>query len=208
MTFPVMMFMAGILQLLTVFLDYKMPHSVTGFNFSRAFQVSLGISTLSLTEYFIFSTFYSSYLLSVLFGAFFIGFIGYFIRQQYFCWLSKNKSDFKTNTTDALFYLHLKVRQFCSTDQVSNTFFYKRDGLIVFFGEPDTTFNAMDKTKLQLFEKSLTQSTMGHIDFGGFVVIKDNHEYISLSSDEFSQLNVAVTDISQDHLKLVHMARI
>lgn len=206
MTFPVMLIMVAIFQLFSGFWEYKCPRSVTGFKISRAVVIQLVLSGLALSEFFIFGTFYSSYLLAVAFIIATISFISYFIKSVYF----KYKSGRNTNrkTVDILFYIHLKVRQFCSSDQMSNTFFYKNDGLIVFFGNPDTSFQAMNNATLQLFKDSLTQSTMGHVNFGGFVVIKDNHEYISLSSGEFALLGVAVTDINQDHLKLIHMARI
>jgi len=208
MTFPVMFIMVGIFQLFSGFWEYKCPRSVTGFKTSRSIVIQFIISGFALSEFFIFGTFYSSYLLATAFLIATISFLSYFVKSVYFRLKYKSDVNFNKNTTDVLFYLNLKVRQFCSSDQPSNTFFYKRDGLIVFFGEPDTTFNSMDKSTLQFFRDSLTQSTMGHVKFGGFIVIKDNDDYISLSSDEFAMLDVSVTDISQDHLKLVHMARI
>lgn len=208
MTFPVMLIMVGIFQLFSGFWEYKCPRSVTGFKISRSIVIQLVISGLALAEFFIFGTFYSSYLLATAFLIATISFVSYFIKSGYFQFKYKSDINFNKNTADVLFYLNLKVRQFCSTDQMSNTFFYKNDGLIVFFGNPESTFLTMNKSTLQLFKDSLIQSTMGHVKFGGFIVIKDKDDYISLSSDEFAMLNVAVTDINKDHLKLIQMARI
>lgn len=210
MTFPVTMFMLGVMNLLTVFLEYKCPHNVTGVQIkrSRSVQICLGISALVLIEFMLIGTFYSSYILAIAFTFLTLGFIGHFVRRQYLSWMAKNRANFNSKKAEVLFYLHLKVRQFCSTDQMSNTFFYKNDGLIVFFGDPDTSFEAMTPNRLVFFQESLVQSTMGHVDFGGFLVIKDKDGYISLSSSEFEMLNVPVTDINQDHLTLIKMARI
>jgi len=209
MNFPVMVFMVGMVQLFTVFYEFKYPRTVSGFNIklSRSVQLSLGLCSLALIEFFLAGTFYFSYLLTILLAFLSLSFVGHILRRKYLTWQS-NKKGISLNTVDALFYLNLKVRQFCSSDQVSNTFFYKNDGLIVFFGEPETSFEAMTYGDLLTFKQSLVQPVMGHVKFGGFLVIKDKDDYISLSSSEFEMLNVPVTDINQDHLTLIKMARI
>ena len=210
MTFPIMMFMLSVMNVLTGFWEYKHPHTVTGFNLkrSRSVQICLFLSALVLTEFMLIGTFYSSYLLAVNFAFLSLGFIGHVIFHKYISWMVKHKEGFTATTENLLFCLHLKVRQFCSTDRMSGTFFYKNDGLIVFFGKPETKFDAMSPSDLVFFQESLVQSTMGHVNFGGFLVIKDKNDYISLSSAEFEMLNVPVTDINQDHLTLIKMARI
>lgn len=207
MTLPVMLIMVVIFQLLIVFWEHKRPRSVTGFKISWAIIIQMSLSVVALSEFFIFGTFYSSYLLaSALFLAM-MNFIGHFIKYSHFLWKSKFDTNFNKNTTDVLFYLNFKIQQLCSINKVSNTFFYKNDGLIVFFGEPETTFSAMHRDALQFFKESVKHSAC-HLRFGGFVIIKDKENYISLSSDEIKMLEIPVTNINQDYLSLIQMNRI
>jgi len=207
MTFSFMLAITSILQCLHGVLEFKYPKSLNMTQMLKRWLPVCLLSGLAFLEYFLSGAYYFTYFLAVCLGLLFIASMGTVFKYIYIFKESK-KQGFNKNTTDALFYLHWKVRNFCSTDQVSDTFFFKQDGLTVFFGEPDSSFEAMDKTKLQLFKESLTQSTMGHIKFGGFLVIKNKDDYISLSSYQFKMLNVPITKINQDTFKAIEMLKI
>jgi hypothetical protein len=208
MTFQVVLIMIGIFQLLTVFWEYKRPQTITGFKFSWSIVTQMFLSVLALSEFFTFGTFYTSYLLAFALWLAMMYFLSHFMKYIRFLWNSKFQTHFNKNKVDALFYLNFKIRQLCSVDKISQTFFYNNKGATIFFGDPDKKFNAMSETTLKIFKDNLTQSTMGHVRFGGFIVIKNKDDYISLSSDEFKMLGVPVTEITHDHLNLIQMVRI
>lgn len=208
MTFSFMAAITIIIQFIFGVLEYKYPKSLTNGRLIKRLIPLFLLSALALLEYVMTGSHYLTYFLGVCLALLFIISLGEICKYFQVRRLSKREADFNTNTTEALFYLNWKIKNFCSTDQVSNTFFFKQDDLIIFFGEPDSSFKAMDKTKLQLFKDSLTQSTMGHIKFGGFLVIKNKDDYISLSSDELKMLNVPITKINQETFKAIEMLKI
>lgn len=207
MTFSFMLAITSILQCLYGILEFKYPKSLNMNRMLKRWIPVCLLSGLAFLEYFLSGAYYFTYFLAICLGLLFIASLGT-VSKYIYIFIESKKQGFNGNTTEALFYLNWKVRNFCSTDQVSDTFFFKQDDLTVFFGEPDSSFEAMDKTKLQLFKDSLTQSVMGHIKFGGFLVIKHKEDYISLSSDEFKLLNVPITKINQDTFKAIEMLKI
>lgn len=207
MTFSFMAAIAVIVQFLVGVLEYKYPKSLTHGRMIKRLMPLAFLSVLALMEYVLTGYHYFTYFLSACLGFMFIATLGDVCKYFYMI-NAKRKADFNENTIDALFYLNWKVKNFCSTDQASRTFFFNQDGLTVFFGDPNSSFEAMDKTKLQLFKDSLTQSTMGHVKFGGFLVIKNKDDYISLSSDEYKLLNVPIIKINQDTFKAIEMLKI
>lgn len=208
MKLPVMLIMVGIFQFLSVFWEHKRPRSVTDFKISWSIVTQIFLSVLALSEYLTFGTFYTSYLLAFALLMAMLNFIGHFVKYCGFLWKSKFHTNFNKNTADVLFYLNLKIRQLCSVDKISQTFFYKNDGLTIFFGEPEKTFSVMSETILELFKNNLTACTMANVDFGSFVIIKDKENYISLSSDELRTLNIPLTGIDRNYLTLIEMSRI
>ena len=208
MSLPVMLVMVGIFQLLSVFWEHKRPRSVTDFKISLSIITQIFLSVLTLSEYLTFGTFYTSYLLAFALLMAMLNFIGHFVKYSIFLWKSKFHVHFNKNTVDVIFYLNLKIRQLCSVDKISQTFFYKNDGLTIFFGEPDKSFSVMTETILQLFKNNLTACTMANVDFGSFVIVKDKENYISLSSNELRSLDIPLTGIDRNYLALISMSRI
>lgn len=207
MTFSFMLAITSLLQCLHGIVEFKYPKSLdTTRMLKRWLPVGL-LSGLAFLEYFLSGAYYFTYFLAICLGLLFIAFLRTVFKYIYI-FIESKKQGFNENTTEALFYLNWKVRNFCSTDQVSDTFFFKQDDLTVFFGDPNSSFEAMDKKRLQLFKDSLTQSTMGHVTFGGFLIIKHKDDYLSLSSDEFKMLNVPITSINQDIFKAIEMMKI
>jgi hypothetical protein len=208
MNLPVMLIMVGIFQILSVFWEHKRPRSVTEFKISWSIITQIFLSVLALSEYLTFCTFYTSYLLAFALLMAMLNFIGHFIKYSCFLWKSKFHPHFNKNHADVIFYLNLRIRQLCSVDKISQTFFYKNDGLTIFFGDPDKHFSVLSETLLQLFKNNLTACTMANIDFGSFVIVKDKENYISLSSDELKTLDIPLTGIDRNYLALIEMSRI
>lgn len=207
MTFSFMVAITFMLQFLHGLLEFKYPKSLDYRQLIKRWIPVFILSGLAFLEYFLSGAYYFTYFLAICLILLFIACLGTMSKYIYVLNESK-KQGFNTNTTDALFYLNWKVRNLCSSDQVSDTFFIEQDGLTVFFGNPNYSFDAMNAKKLKMFKDSLTQSTMGHVKFGGFLVIKNNDNYISLSSNEFKMLNIPITKINQETFKAIQMLKI
>lgn len=207
MTFSFMVAITFMLQFLHGLLEFKYPKSLDYRQLIKRWIPVFILSGLAFLEYFLSGAYYFTYFLAICLILLFIACLGTMCKYIYVLTESK-KQGFNTNTTEALFYLNWKVRNLCFSDQVSDTFFIEQDGLTVFFGNPNYSFDSMNAKKLKMFKDSLTQSTMGHVKFGGFLVIKNNDNYISLSSDEFKMLNIPITKINQETFKAIQMLKI
>lgn len=203
-----MVILTGIVLCIHGFSEYKYPKSLNNLRILKRMSPALLLAGLALIQYLNDDGHYLTYFLAITLVLLVIMSLGDIIKLPYILFKSKTDPDFNPFTLESLFFLNFKIRNFCSTDQVSNTYFFKQDGLTVFFGMPNSSFQAMSAKQLETFKDSLTKPTMGHVKFGGFLVVKQNDKYTSLSSEEFHMMNIPLTHINQDSFKVIEMLKI
>lgn len=206
--FLLMVILTGIVLCIHALSEYKYPKSLNNLRILKRVSPVLLLAGLSLIQYLSDDGYYLTYFLAVTLVLLVIMCLGDIVKLPYILFKSKTDPNFNPFTLESLFFLNFKIRNFCSTDQVSNTYFFKQDGLTVFFGMPNSSFQAMSANQLQTFKDSLTQPTMGHVKFGGFLVIEQHGKYTSLSSEEFRMMNIPITHINQDSFKVIEMLKI
>lgn len=131
MTFSFMVAITFMLQFLHGLLEFKYPKSLDYRQLIKRWIPVFILSGLAFLEYFLSGAYYFTYFLAICLILLFIACLGTMSKYIYVLNESK-KQGFNTNTTDALFYLNWKVRNLCSSDQVSDTFLLNKMVLLCF----------------------------------------------------------------------------
>jgi len=161
---------------------------------------------IAIVEIFYFKTFTFATLFGVFSCYVLFPYIMLFLITFYLFKIDRIDSENRQSTA---FFLNIfKIRSYFLSKGCSNIYFFKNDGVSIYFEKYSTQFERLPSHHLEYFKHDLDTAVMQHVELSKFIVLIFDGECISLSSNDFAELGVSLDKINRQHFDLVRMIRI
>lgn len=206
MTLFLFVLIASIGLPIQAFFNYKVTADFSKYGFIKNMDFSFSLAFLSFLEYSYFNTLYMAIVFSTVMAFIVFKILVYFGIMVYV--LSGDKVEGDNLSVVKLFLKTLKVRNFHLSKNKTELYFVNNDGVNIYFGNPYTEFPALCSDHVNHFNKNLIGNTLKHVYMHNFLILNVNNDYISLSSEELSMLDVRVDKITKRHFEIAKMMKI
>jgi hypothetical protein len=187
-------------------MQYKFAEDISNYYLIKPIIMPLIVAGCALFEYLVFDSHYISYLLVFYLVAMSVGFILFLGAYPYILYFSNLKVS--QLDTFKVFLRNPRIRYLRGTENNSSVYFLKTNDLIIYFNVAIKDFNALSGHSLEHFKNMIAYKQIAGLSMDEFVVIKYGEDYLSLSSEDISMLDVPFYKMTPQHFKSLQMLKI
>lgn len=185
--------------------NYKFASQLTNAYIFRKLTGQCILMVLAFAEYFYFDGFVMSIVS--------ISFIGWELLHAV-CILSiiaylviTKKVDKKDIQIYGLLFTRLNMRSLCKSEN-PNIYFFKHNGINVYFDISSENFQSLHESYLDRFKENIKEEKSNKISFKDFLVLHCGDNYLSVSSDDLSLVDVDIFNLDRNHFDVLSMLKI
>lgn len=185
--------------------NYKFASQLTNTYFFRKLSGQGILIVLALAEYF----YFKSFAMSILSMSFMLWeFIQAFCILSIISYLVLTK---KVTEKDVKIYKLLMTRlnmRCLIKSKNANIYFFKNNGITVYFDSASDQFNDLTEYSLNRFKENIKDEKSKELSLENFLIFHSNNNYISVSSDDLSLVDVDIFNVDKNHFDVLSMLKI
>lgn len=189
----------------SLFFNYKFASQLTNAYLFRKLAGYGILVVLSVAEYFYFG--------SLAMGIIFTSFVAWELLKS-FCLLSilifivvAGKVSEKDSKIYKLLFTHMTMRNLLQK-QNANIYFFKKNGVNIYFDSASDHFQSLTDYSLQRLKIGISLEDSKTLSLENFLVLQCDDNYISVSSDDLSLLDIDMFNMDRNHFDVLRMLKI
>lgn len=190
---------------IAMFFNYKFASQLTNAYLFRKLAGYGILATLAFAEYFYFN--------SLAMGIIFTSFVAWELLKS-FCLLAimaflviSGKVTDKDSRIYRLLFSHIKMRNLLQSEN-ANIYFFKKNGINIYFDSASDHFQSLTDYSLARLKLSITDEKSKTLALENFLVLQCDDNYISVTSDDLSLLDLDIFNMDRNHFDVLRMLKI